>query len=277
MKHYICLLLLFIFIGTQAQRNFDTQFLNHLVSKGDYHEALYLINQNSFRNDSIYFYEGWSHYVLKELKKSTDALLNVSTSSTFYDQSQLFAAYNLIYLSNYQQSSSILTALHSNQTAIISLRDFQLSGIFLLKKQFGLAENTWEELDKNNPVLYQPLIDLQNISNELQSHKTKSPVIAGLLSAIVPGAGKIYAGKTGQGIAAFISAVGFGLITWENYRKLGPTHYKTIGFGALFATNYLSTVYGSYATTKIIENEYQTVMQNQILFNLHLPLRNFFE
>jgi hypothetical protein len=97
------------------------------------------------------------------------------------------------------------------------------------------------------------------------------------MSAIIPGSGKLYAGKTGEGIATMIATTGLGLITWENLRKLGFNHAKTIVFGTFFAATYISNIYGSVISVKIIENEYQDVIHNQILFQLHIPLRNFFE
>jgi hypothetical protein len=97
------------------------------------------------------------------------------------------------------------------------------------------------------------------------------------MSAILPGSGKFYVGKKGQAISTFVGTVGLGLITWENYRKLGLANVKTIFFGSVFAANYVSNIYGSAVAAKVEENDYQNVMQNQILFNLHIPLRNIFE
>lgn len=97
------------------------------------------------------------------------------------------------------------------------------------------------------------------------------------MSAIVPGTGKIYVGKPGEGIASMLATVGFGLITLENYKKLGLNNFKTIFFGSIFAANYVSNIYGSVISVKIIENNYRDGIRNQILFQLHIPLRNFFE
>jgi hypothetical protein len=53
-----------------------------------------------------------------------------------------------------------------------------------------------------------------------------------------------------------IATTGFGLITWESYRKLGIGNVKTILFGSIFAASYVSNIYGSVISVKIIENEY---------------------
>ena len=125
-------------------------------------------------------------------------------------------------------------------------------------------------------TIKQQVVALSQISKEHESHHSKSPIWAGVMSCIIPGSGKIYAGKMGEGIASMIATTGFGLITWENYRKLGVGHPKTIFFVSIFAANYVSNIYGSVISVKIIENEYKDATHNQILFQLHIPLRNFF-
>jgi alpha-amylase/alpha-mannosidase (GH57 family) len=97
------------------------------------------------------------------------------------------------------------------------------------------------------------------------------------MSGIIPGSGKIYAGRTGEGIASMIATTGFGLIAWENYQKLGYKNLKTLFFGSIFLASYVSNIYGSVISVKIEENNFTNVTQNQVLFQLHIPLRNFFD
>ncbi|MDA3930202.1 MAG: hypothetical protein PF541_14730 [Prolixibacteraceae bacterium] len=277
MKVLIYILPLFICFGLKAQNKLDSKFIQHLVNKGEYPEVLFLLEEDHIENDSIHYFEGWTRYAMKDLEPSIHSFLKVSEQSPFYFKSQFFAGYNCSYLSDYSQSKLIFSTIQSENKTIRTLRDFQLLGIDLLNYRYSEAEKKFVMLDAKNPILFQPILNLQAITEELRRHKTKSPVLAGILSAIVPGLGKVYAGRTGEGIASFIATVGFGFMTWENYQKLGPKHVKTIAFGTVFTANYISNIYGSAIRTKIIEDDYQTVMHNQILFNLHIPLRNFFE
>jgi TM2 domain-containing membrane protein YozV len=119
--------------------------------------------------------------------------------------------------------------------------------------------------------------NMNQIITELENHKAKKPWLAGLMSAVVPGSGKFYAGKKGEGVASFIGTVSFGLVAWENYRKLGIKHPKTIIFGSIFAATYVSNIYGSVVSVRIYETEYNHAIHNQILFQLHIPLRNYFD
>jgi len=119
-------------------------------------------------------------------------------------------------------------------------------------------------------------INLINISAEISSHKSKSPLLAGLFSAVIPGSGKFYAGRKGEAISAFLSTAGTGLVTWENYRKNGLNDYRTIAFGAIFALSYLANIYGSAFSVTVSENDFKEHVKTEVLFNMHIPLDSFF-
>ena len=159
----------------------------------------------------------------------------------------------------------------------LSLLNFELSGMEMLRENWQQGKNQLKLVNRENAALNQQVMALEKIYDTHESHRQKSPALAGIMSGIIPGSGKIYAGKTGAGIASFIGTVGFGFIAWENYNNLGIGHAKTIIFGSIFAFSYVSNIYGSVISVKIIENEYKNAVHNQILFQLHVPLRNFFE
>jgi TM2 domain-containing membrane protein YozV len=265
-----------------AQKDSELPFIEHLINKGLYKEVIHVIskskfNYNKYQNDSLEYFNGWAHYSLKNLDQSTVSFLKVGTESSFYLKSRFFAGYNQIYLGNYDVSRRILGEMNESKGVISSLRDFEMGGICMLKGEWSDAR---EQLNKVNPdiaTVNQQVTALLKICDNQESHHFKSPFLAGVMSAIIPGSGKLYAGKTGEGIATMIATTGLGLITWENIHKLGFNHAKTIVFGTFFAATYISNIYGSVISVKIIENEYQDVLHNQILFQLHIPLRNFFE
>ncbi len=278
------LLFLIIFkIGLAAgQNSHELKFINYLINKGDYDEALFLAEKSiSYLNpeqlDSLNYFKGWAHYSIKNLELSTLSLLNVSKTSPFYPKSRFFAGYNQIYLGNYNDAKEIFNQTVVTDDTKLSLLLFESGGIEMLEGNWSEAKNQLSALNQNIALINQQIATLNKICDEQAKHRPKSPVLAGIMSGIVPGSGKIYVGKTGEGIASLITTVGFGLITWENYRKLGITDFKTIFFGGIFAANYISNIYGTVISVKIIEDEYQSSVHNQILFQLHIPLRNFFE
>lgn len=281
MRYFGFLAFLFIFRAGIAQNASELPFIEHLINKGNYAEVLHLIdnkffNYNQGQQDSIYYYKGWAHYSLKNLEQSTFSFLNVGKHSSFYLKSRFFAGYNQIYLKKYGESREIFGQVSVQNEKISSLVNFELSGIDMLQGNWPQAKEKLKLVDLRVASINQQVLALTKICEEQGSHRLKSPLLAGVMSGIVPGSGKIYAGKTGEGIAAMITTTGLGLITRENYRKLGLNNFKTIFFGSILAATYISNIYGSVISVKIIENENKDVIQNQILFQLHIPLRNFF-
>lgn len=271
-----------IFQAGFAQNKNEIPFIQHLVNKGFYKEAIFLIdrdtlNYGKLQQDSLSFYKGWAQYSLKELGQSTRSLLKVGPESPFFLKSHFFAGYNQIYLENYPEARRIFGQMNIRNEPDLSLLNFELSGVEFLQGNWQKGEEMLKSVRPENASISQQVTALNEISKEHQVHRPKSPVLAGIMSAVIPGSGKIYAGKTGAGIAAMLGTAGFGLITWENYHKRGIANAKTIIFGGLFVANYVSNIYGSVISVRVIENEYENVVHNQILFQLHIPLRNFFD
>jgi TM2 domain-containing membrane protein YozV len=280
---YVCFVvfILTVCIGF-AQTKSELLFIEHLMNKGYYNEVIHLIDSDSLKygkqqQDSINYYKGWAHYSLKNLGQSTISLLKVGKESSFYLKSRFFAGYNQIFLENYIEARKIIGRVNDASETTLSLVNFELSGIEMLQGNWSNAKERLQQVNPTIATINQQVAALKQICKEQETHRPKSPLLAGLMSGIIPGAGKIYSGKTGAGIASMIATTGFGLIAWENYRELGIGNVKTILFGSIFAANYVSNIYGSVISVKIIENEYQDATHNQILFQLHIPLRNFFE
>ena len=282
MKYLPTLIFLIIFHLGQAQNRNELRFIEHLNNKGSFKEVIHLIQSDSCsynqnQRDSLFFYRGWAHYSIKNLNQSTESFLNVGKESPFYLKSRFFAGYNQLFLEKYDQSRNIFEQINIQDEGQKSLLNFELSGINMLKGEWVQARDQLKKIKPDIAILSKQLLVLEDICKDQDSRKSKSRFLAGLMSGIVPGSGKIYAGKTGEGIASMIATAGFGLITWENWHKLGLNNFKTIFFGSIFAATYISNIYGSVISVKIIENNYQNAIHNQILFQLHIPLRNFFE
>ncbi len=278
---YLVVFILTVSMGFSQDKS-ELPFIEHLISKGYYNEVIHLIDSDSLdygqgHQDSLNYYKGWAHYLLKNLELSTISLLNVGEESSFYLKTRFFAGYNQIFLENYDEARRIIAQVNTQDETNLSLVNFELSGIDMLQGSWSKAKEQLQMINPNIATINQQVAALGQINKEQETHRSKSPLLAGVMSSIIPGSGKIYAGKTGEGIASIIATTGFGLITWENYRKLGIDHVKTIFFGSIFAASYVSNIYGSVISVRIIENDYKDAQHNQILFQLHIPLRNIFE
>jgi tetratricopeptide (TPR) repeat protein len=256
-------------------------FINHLVNRGNYNEALYLLDSadctSNQSNDTVFYLRGWSLYSLKQLLQSSENLIRVSTSSEFYPKSHFFAAYNYTHTGNYDNALKILSDISISSARELSLKNFELAGIFLLRGNNIKFDESITLVNRNQYEISESYDNLQKVSTDMRTHKKKSPFVAGLLSGILPGSGKFYSGKKGEAITTFISTAGLGLVTAESYRKKGLNSFRTIAFGTAFAFSYIANIYGAVMTVNIIETEYKDNVKNTILFNLHIPIRNTFD
>ena len=259
----------------------DLKFIDHLVNKGDFKEALFLLDSTDCSslqlNDSVNYLRGWSLYSLMRLSSSSESLVKVAPSSSFYLKSHFFAAYNYSHIGNYKDAMEVLTNIKGTDEKQVSLKNYQIAGVQLLQGNMEGFEESLKSVNRSYYEISESANVIQKMSDDIKSHKSKSPFTAGLLSGIIPGSGKFYAGKKGEAISAFISTTGLGIVTWENYRKSGLKSLRTLAFGTAFAISYVANIWGSVVTVNIFETEYKDNVKNTILFNLHIPLRNFFD
>jgi TM2 domain-containing membrane protein YozV len=265
---------------SQNRYKCDLKFIDHLIDRGDFKEALYLLDSTDCLsdrlNDSVNYMRGWSLYSLKQLSSSSENLIKVTPGSEFYLKSHFFAAYNNTYTGDYNIALRTLSEISIETEKLLSLKNFENSGIYLLQGNMSMYENSFSKINSSFYEISESADNLRKISMDLKKHKTKSPLIAGILSGIIPGSGKFYSGKKGEAISSFIATTGLGLITWENYRKSGLNSFKTIVFGTAFAFSYTANIYGAVVSVNILETEYRNNVKNSILFNMHIPLRNTF-
>lgn len=266
---------------SQESNKCDLKFIDHLVNKGNYEEALFLLDSSDCSavplNDSINYLKGWSLYSLKRLLSSSESLIKVSSNSGFYMKSHFFSAYNCMHLGSFSYALETLSNIKVNSEKEISLRNYETAGVYLLMGNETMFEDYFGKTNRNFFELTESSENLLKISEELKKHVRKSPLVAGLLSGIIPGSGKFYSGKKGEAISAFIATAGLGLVTWENYRKCGFKNFKTIVFGTAFAFSYAANIFGSVISVNVLETEFRNNVKNSILFNLHIPLRNSFD
>jgi len=270
-----CILSLNLLAQYSTKQRFD--FIHHLIKSNDFKEALIELNylDGKTSSDSLYYLKGWSLYSLKQLTNSANNFKRVSKKSTFYHKSHFFAAYNYAHTQNYEDAKKVLSDIQLNSN-LQQLKSFESSGIALLERDYELFESTRIKSELILPALQTEVINLDKLYTSLKNRKPKKMWLAGLMSAIIPGSGKMYAGKTGEGIASLLMVGSTGLVTWENHRKLGIKNFKTILFGSIFTIFYVGNIYGSVFSVKISNEEFNHEMDQKILFNIHIPLRNIF-
>jgi len=106
----------------------------------------------------------------------------------------------------------------------------------------------------------------------------KKEALGGVLSAILPGLGKVYADETGDGVLAFLYTAVFGYLTYSSFEN----DHTTRGwiFAGLTAYFYASNIYGSVAAVQnynagvkfTLDSDFKMYLDNK---NYHFPKYDF--
>ena len=287
MKHYRRFLALFLVYGLAtpcfSQRSgADVDFGFHLFEMRKFDEVLLLFedvkSDHTPTLDSIHHILGMTHYYRKELDLSARHLAMVSPSSAFYDKSVFFGALDHAHLGEYAQARTLLdnywtTTPNAKYEELLTVK---FAGLSLLERDLAAFDRYSQQFKFEQFHYVNSQNDLMGVRMALGDFRQKSPVVAGLLSAVVPGAGKIYAGQLGEGIAAFLTVGSLVAITAENWVKNGLLDWKTITFGTLSTIFYIGNIAGSAISVNVYRNQFNDKQNNTILLGIHLPVRTVF-
>lgn len=254
------------------------------ISK-DYDFAVYLID-NDFKkdvakllsapynpSDTLTFLRGWSSYLLKELDTALPLFKAVPEQSAFRDQALFYSTAVSAHLGDYKAPAE----LEAYTGPYAELKGVQLAGLALLRDDPEAFKQAAEAFKYDDFALKEAETTLDEIFQSRFEAKPKSPFLAAAASAVVPGLGKVYAGKVGEGISSFLLTGAMGAITAEHWIKDGPGDWKTIVPAVLCAALYIGNIYGSYVSVSIYNNSVKDAQQTAILYNIHIPLRSVFK
>ena len=93
----------------------------------------------------------------------------------------------------------------------------------------------------------------------------KSPVLAGLLSATIPGAGKFYCDRPWDGLYSFLTV---GAFVWQSYigfKRDGRNSIRGWAFGIAGGVFYLGNIYGSAAAARLYNRDQWGRFRNAVL------------
>lgn len=120
-----------------------------------------------------------------------------------------------------------------------------------------------------------PLTEKEDISDFYSQKKEppyKSSLISGLMSAIIPGSGKIYTGNSGDGVIAFLATSVFAFLSYDNFNaKHNFRGWLFAGIGFLF---YAGNVYGSIASAQLYNARVDYKYNSRL--NEYLQNKNYF-
>jgi len=259
-------------------------FAKYLMAKKNYDEAIYVLknlekrqSSTPIQKDSTHFFLGNIFYEQQSLRSSITYFDAVSGLSTrLKSEALFFSAFNSAYLKLYAEAKQKLRAYSPADSSQQQLCNLELAGVSLLQRDL----KSYDSLSRffvpvNYPTDAQEKRMLEHY-NMITSQPKKSPFVAAMLAAVLPGAGKIYAGNKGQGLYTLLISTVIGLQAWEGYHKDGPSSFRFIAYSTIFTSIYIGNIWGSTFAVKLKRDQLNETINDQILFDMHVPLRTIF-
>ncbi len=259
----------------------EIRFINHMLNRQNFDEALFLLENfhpvTTDQRDTVNYLLGWTLYGQKELRTSAHYLALVSEQSPFLEKSRFFAAYNHAYLRDTDDAVTFLNMFDSSfSDEVFYMKNFQLAGISLLDRRMNDFDALAGSFTGTLSITATEEQRFRDYRQRIVDMPRRSPFLAGLMSAAVPGLGKIYAGKTAEGISGLLYVGAMMAVSLDFYNRFGgksPLFWISSGISGIF---YVGNIWGSVTAVKRVQNEFNYEIDQRILLDMHIPLRKLF-
>lgn len=254
----------------------DYAFVQHLVDNKLYTDLSTLFSLPLYHSSDTLFYLGANaHYQSRRLYDAIELYDSVPSSSVFYSPSLFYSTALKAWTGQYDAASKRLRSYNGEYKDVQML---QSVGIAALQRDFDsydamLSAPTFSSTSVSVTDAYNEII---TSAESIRGFKPKSPMLSAAASALIPGLGKCYSGRIGEGVASFLTVGSFAAITAENWYKCGASDWKTILFGTITAFTYAANIYGSYISASLYNIETVNGYETNILVSLILPLHSVF-
>jgi TM2 domain-containing membrane protein YozV len=239
------------------------KFADHLFCEKDYLRAVFEYEKlNSYkRDDTLEFKIALAYSKMGKYDIAGEKFYQIRTNSVFSNVPRQEYYKSLFQSGNYEY-------LQRNIRGEQSL-EFQR----LLYLSYLFSENylpSEEEFASKFPLTEKK--DILDFYNQKKEPAYKSSLFSGLMSAIIPGSGKIYTGNYGDGIMAFLATSVFAFLSYDNFSaKHNFRGWLFAGIGLFF---YAGNIYGSIAAAQLhnvrVDYEYNYKL------NEYLQNKNYF-
>ena len=275
-------------LPTSAQKTYlfqnEIKFASHLIDNYEYNDATLVLknisksrNLNSSQFDSVNYFRGWIYYNQKKLDSSSNYLKLVSANSNYFYKSTFYYAFNTAYKGHYTKAIAIIDSVKTD-----SISDYQKLKNFEMAA-FSLLQHNYPDFEKHAAQFtgsYFPIAteekSLTDYYSKIKNHNPKSRLLAGTMSAIVPGSGKFYTGFSGQGATALVTVLSLAAISAESYYRAGPRSVQFITFSSIFSIFYVGNIWGSVNSVKKRNDLFYKELERNVLLDMHIPLRRVF-
>jgi tetratricopeptide (TPR) repeat protein len=228
----------------------------YLRAAGEYQRMLILAD-SSFAGDLLLDKIGNCYQLTDKYEMSSQyfqKIIHEYPSSLFKENSYLQIAYNYLKMAIYDQSINYIDAninQLNSQDGRLKMNIIRGMNYFYLR-EWKQAYDHFTSLNPTNNSHKDSLsLKFFKLAKEANQFPYKSKLLAGTMSAFIPGSGKMYAGKFKDGLYSFIL---IGISAWQSYdgfSRKGIDSFKGWAYGSLGTFFYLGNIYGSMVAVKI--------------------------
>lgn len=270
----LMLLIPFLHFSQTGEFNFHSpknikDFANHLFCEKDYMRAnLEYEKLENIVDDTINFKIGLGYLYIGDYSNSIQKLSVIASVSVFFDEAKLQELKTYFLTENYTAFRSFYLESYSNKN-----NSYQSKGKKLFNFSYLFTDDDLPTSEKFlNPFNKGEKEKITSFYNRKNEPPNKNPVLAGIMSAIIPGSGKMYVGEWGDGIMALVTTGLFAFLAYDNFRADHNTRaWIFTGLGAFF---YAGNVYGSVAAAQIYNAKIAFEFEDGL--NLYLEQKNYF-
>jgi hypothetical protein len=202
--------------------------------------------------------------LLESCRLNGEVNLGLTKAKNFYLSDSLFPSVvakeflHLMFMSDYRYRTEVFIGANPSFGAEDNL--FYLGVNYILDNKIDSAKSLLTRYQGDSS---QNIVNLQTILLSNDQFRPKSKLVAGSMSALVPGLGKVYAGQWKDGVAVFLYT---GLSAWQAYRGFELKGVKSM-YAWLFASVgtgfYLGNIYGSIKLIKLRRQNHWRNLQQQ--------------
>ncbi|MDI6703450.1 MAG: tetratricopeptide repeat protein [bacterium] len=273
---------LFLSQGLHAEEYYSPEnilrFAEHLYDEGDYLRAASEYQRYLFFSsedvDQIIYKIGLCYRLCGRPQKAIDwfeKILNEHQESNLLGSAYYQIGYAYLLMGEYEESIlKMKEGLGRVKKKEEQVRFQHLIGLnYLKEKQWDNAYSLFDSL-KEHDGLRESSLRLKRYAEEGENLSYKSPLLAGLLSSLVPGAGKIYCGRIKDGLYSLFFIGTAGWLAYNGFKVDGENSLKGwlwgIGGGVLYAGN----IYGSTIAAKVCNRNLEDELFAKIQIEIDL-------
>ena len=261
----------------------ELSFAGYLTDNKQYEDASFLLKTmlrypavSEERLDSIRYMLARVFYLEQKLDSSNYYFSQLRPASAFAAEAGIFRSFGLMYQSRFSDAEVLLNKTKSLPDADTGFVQFMQSANDILRDDFTRIRQQIKGKGSRSTILAREEEHLKKLADDKEKNKRKSALAAGLLSAVLPGSGKFYAGYRGQAIAAFIPCFIFGVAALETYFRSGPARFPFIASSSLFGIFYLGNIWGGALSVKTYHEKRNLEIRNQVLLDVQIPMHRLF-